>query len=85
MDEASESDPRVAALPDRTLLVLDDDAPFRTRLARAMSQRGFDVVAAGTAAEAREALRKQAPAKGAVIRIVWPRAAIEAPAGWTET
>jgi len=29
----------------RTLLIVDDDAPFRTRLARAMEKRGFDVVA----------------------------------------
>ncbi|MBI1362321.1 MAG: ActS/PrrB/RegB family redox-sensitive histidine kinase [Alphaproteobacteria bacterium] len=28
---------------------------------------------------------RQAPAKGAVVRIVWPRRAIEAPPGWGET
>lgn len=28
---------------------------------------------------------RQLPAKGAVVRIVWPRAAIEAPEGWVET
>jgi two-component system, response regulator RegA len=43
---------------DRTLLILDDDEPFRRRLARAMEKRGFDVtavdsVAAGRAAAAR--------------------------------
>ena len=27
---------------------------------------------------------RQLPARGAVIRIVWPRAAVEAPAGWIE-
>ena len=27
----------------RSLLLVDDDAPFRTRLARAMEKRGFDV------------------------------------------
>ena len=32
----------VAALPDRSLLVLDDDAPLRTRLGRALEQRGFE-------------------------------------------
>ncbi len=62
MDESSESDPRVAALDDRSLLVLDDDAPFRVRLARALGQRGFDIVAAGSVAEAREQLRRAAPA-----------------------
>ncbi len=62
MDESSETDPRVTALDDRSLLVLDDDAPFRTRLARALAQRGFDVLSAGNVAEAREQLRKTAPA-----------------------
>ena len=62
MDESIESDPRVAALEDRTLLVLDDDAPFRARLARALSQRGFDVASLGSVAEAREHLKKQQPA-----------------------
>ncbi|HCY56458.1 MAG TPA: two-component system response regulator, partial [Oceanicaulis sp.] len=32
---------------DRTLLILDDDAPFRNRLDRAMTQRGFEVTAVG--------------------------------------
>jgi two-component system sensor histidine kinase RegB len=27
---------------------------------------------------------RQPPTKGAVVRIIWPRAAIEAPAGWGE-
>ena len=30
----------VAALPDKTLLLLDDDGPLRTRLGRALEQRG---------------------------------------------
>jgi two-component system response regulator RegA len=62
LDESSETDPRVLALEDRSLLVLDDDAPFRTRLARALSQRGFDVAAVGNVAEAREQMRKTPPA-----------------------
>ena len=33
-----------SALPeDRTLLIVEDDRPFRERLARAMQTRGFDV------------------------------------------
>jgi two-component system, response regulator RegA len=62
VDEQVESDPRVAALEDRTLLVLDDDAPFRARLARALGQRGFDVASLGSVAEARDHLKKQQPA-----------------------
>ena len=45
----------VAALADRSLLIVDDDSAFLTRLARAMERRGFEVrtaesVAAGIAA-----------------------------------
>lgn len=47
---------------DRTLLVLDDDAPFRNRLDRAMSQRGFEVTAVGSVAEALEVARTSPPA-----------------------
>lgn len=62
MDEQVDNDPRVAALEDKSLLVLDDDAPFRARMARALAQRGFDVTSVGSVAEAREALKKHAPA-----------------------
>jgi two-component system response regulator RegA len=37
---------RVAALTDKSLMLMDDDAPFRNRLARALEQRGFAVVVA---------------------------------------
>jgi len=37
--------------PDKSLLVLDDDAPFRSRLARAMEKRGFEPVMAESVAE----------------------------------
>lgn len=47
---------------DKTLLILDDDAPFRTRLGRAMTQRGFIVSAVGTVSEAREIARGNPPA-----------------------
>jgi len=47
--------PPAEALADRSLLIVDDDAPFLARLARAMERRGFEVrtaesVAAGIAA-----------------------------------
>jgi two-component system response regulator RegA len=52
----------VAALPDRTLLVLDDDAPLRTRLGRALEQRGFEPVLVGSVAEALSAVKAKPPA-----------------------
>jgi two-component system response regulator RegA len=53
----------VAALPDKSLMVLDDDAPLRTRLGRALESRGFEpVVLVGSVAEAIEAVRATPPA-----------------------
>jgi two-component system response regulator RegA len=43
-----------------TLLVVDDDAPFRDRLARALGERGFQVSTAGDADQAL-ALSDEAP------------------------
>jgi two-component system response regulator RegA len=51
---------------DRDLLILDDDGPFRMRLARAMEKRGFDVDPLETVAEAIARVR-QAPPAYAVI------------------
>ena len=36
---------------ERTLLIVDDDAPLRNRLARAMEQRGFEVTSAESVSE----------------------------------
>jgi len=47
---------------EKSLLILDDDAPFRTRLARALEQRGFEVTAVGSVAEASEIANKTPPA-----------------------
>jgi two-component system response regulator RegA len=52
----------VAGLADKSLLLLDDDAPLRTRLGRALEQRGFEPVLVGSVAEALSAVRSQAPA-----------------------
>jgi two-component system response regulator RegA len=52
----------VTALPDRSLLVLDDDAPLRTRLGRALEQRGFEPTLVGSVNEAIAAVRAHAPA-----------------------
>jgi two-component system, response regulator RegA len=47
---------------EKTLLILDDDAAFRTRLARALETRGFEVTAVGSVAEANEIATKTPPA-----------------------
>jgi two-component system, response regulator RegA len=43
------------------LLIVDDDAPLRLRLARAMERRGFVVATAGSVAEARDMISRQTP------------------------
>ena len=52
----------VAALEDKTLLLVDDDRPFLTRLGRAMESRGFEVTMAETTAEGLAAVRTNPPA-----------------------
>src|SRR5687768_5810061 len=50
------------ALPqDKTLLLVDDDKPFLTRLARAMESRGFQVRMAETVAEGIEQVKRSPP------------------------
>ena len=46
----------------RSLLIVDDDAPFRTRLARAMEKRGFNVVAVDCVQLGIEVAQESAPA-----------------------
>jgi two-component system, response regulator RegA len=46
---------------DKTLLLVDDDKPFLTRLGRAMESRGFEVRIADTVAEGIAEVKKQAP------------------------
>ncbi len=51
-----------AALPaDKTLLLVDDDKPFLTRLARAMETRGFEVLTAESVAEGVAHVKRAAP------------------------
>ena len=52
----------VAALADNSLLIVDDDKPFITRLARAMEARGFAVSTAESVADGLAAIAKAAPA-----------------------
>jgi two-component system response regulator RegA len=46
----------------RSLLIVDDDAPFRIRLARALEKRGFDVVAVDNVTTAIDVAQESAPA-----------------------
>lgn len=46
---------------DKTLLLVDDDKPFLTRLARAMEARGFTVCMAESVAEGIAEVKRQAP------------------------
>jgi two-component system response regulator RegA len=59
---SSPADEAIAALPDKSLMVMDDDAPLRTRLGRALEARGFEVTLVGSIGEAMEQLRAKPPA-----------------------
>jgi len=52
----------VADLADKSLLVLDDDAPLRSRLGRALESRGFEPTLVASVAEALVAVKSHAPA-----------------------
>ena len=47
---------------EKTLLIVDDDRPFRERLARAMQARGFEVLMAETVREGISIARERPPA-----------------------
>jgi two-component system response regulator RegA len=57
-----ELETRIAALPDKSLLLLDDDQALRTRMGRALEARGFEVTTAASVAEAQLRLNEKAPA-----------------------
>ena len=52
--------------PDRSLLLLDDDAPFVRRLSRAMEKRGFEPVIAESVAEGKDVVASKPPAYAVV-------------------
>jgi two-component system response regulator RegA len=56
------TDTRAEIGDDNSLLVLDDDAPFRQRLARAMEKRGFAPVMAESVDEGLAIVRSNPPA-----------------------
>ncbi|MBP2160091.1 two-component system response regulator RegA [Asticcacaulis solisilvae] len=53
---------RMSELADKSLLLMDDDAPFRNRLARALETRGFAVTMAESVHEALDIIEKTPPA-----------------------
>jgi two-component system response regulator RegA len=59
MDEYIEA---IGALPDKTLLLLDDDIALRTRLGRALESRGFQATLVGGVAEALASVKIHPPA-----------------------
>ncbi len=62
MTSNTEEDPEAALGEDRSLLIVDDDKPFLTRLARAMESRGFTVETAESVEEAVTRARATPPA-----------------------
>jgi len=52
----------LAGLPERSLLIVDDDKAFVQRLARAMEMRGFQVTTAEAVSESLQQLERAAPA-----------------------
>ena len=55
-----------ASPEDKTLLIVDDDRPFRERLARAMQARGFEVLMAETVREGITIAKERSPAYAVV-------------------
>lgn len=62
MADEGTGQPTEALGDDRTLLIVEDDKPFLTRLARAMESRGFEVETAESVEEAVGKVKSAAPA-----------------------
>ncbi len=60
-DDPAPSGSPTSAANDRTLLIVDDDGPFRIRLGRAMEKRGFNIILAESVHEGVEIARKVLP------------------------
>jgi len=52
----------ISGLPEKSLLLLDDDAPLRNRLGRALESRGFQTTLVESVSEALSAVRSRPPA-----------------------
>ena len=62
MTEMNQDEAPAAKLDDASLLIVDDDAPLRNRLVRAMEKRGFDVEGAESLEQARALAKARPPA-----------------------
>jgi len=62
MTEPPQTGAPIAENHDRSLLIVDDDQPFRERLAKAMERRGFAVRAASSLKDGIDAIKEQPPA-----------------------
>jgi len=65
-DTQTSAPPPVRIEGDNSILLVDDDKPFVSRLARAFEQRGFDVRTAESVAEGTSAIRAVPPAYAVV-------------------
>jgi two-component system response regulator RegA len=62
MTRRTQSEPPTGGKEDRSLLIVDDDQPFRDRLAKAMERRGFTVRAVSSLREGVAAIEEYPPA-----------------------
>ena len=52
----------ISEFQDKSLLIVDDDNPFRDRLARAMEKKGFEVIQAESVKKGMDAVKQKKPA-----------------------
>ncbi len=53
---------KISEFEDKSLLIVDDDNPFRERLSRAMEKKGFEVTQAESVKRGIESLKVKKPA-----------------------
>ena len=62
MKEEKKGPQKIADFTDKSLLIVDDDAPLRDRLARAMDKKGFKVIQAESVKEGMNLAQNSTPA-----------------------
>ena len=61
VDQKQSNQLKLSDFTDKSLLIVDDDDPLRSRLSRAMEKKGFNVKEAKTVADSIELIRKTPP------------------------